>query len=74
MADDVLSLRLDVARRAAFEATAGRHGVTVSDLLRVAVETVAGMDADDLARLLACTACGGTGRRFKTTPEPKENP
>jgi uncharacterized protein (DUF1778 family) len=66
MADDVLSLRLNPDRRAVIDMIAARHGITVSDLLRAAADHVARMPVDDVTKLLACTACGGTGQRFKT--------
>lgn len=72
MPDDVLSLRLSPDRRAVIDAVAARHGITVSDLLRAAVDHVVRMPADDVVKLLACTACGGTGQRFKTTRQPEE--
>ncbi len=72
MADDILSLRLDPTLRAALDRVSKIHGITVSDLLRLAADHVTGLPSADVTALLACPGCKGTGRRYKTSD--KETP
>ncbi len=70
---DVLSLRLDADRRGTLDTVAERHGVTISDLLRAATDHLARLSHAEVDALLACPACKGTGRRFKTKdPDSRE--
>ncbi len=69
MADDkseVLSLRVSADLSGALKIVADRHGITVSDLLRLAAEDVIRVSPDALRERLACPSCKGSGQRFKT--------
>jgi predicted transcriptional regulator len=68
MADDkseVLSLRLSADLDGALKIVAERHGITVSELVRMAAEDAIKMTPDALRERLACPTCKGTGQRFK---------
>jgi hypothetical protein len=64
MADDAMtSVRLSPALHTGLKLAGQRHGMTISDVLRVVAERVGEMTEDEFAQLLACPACGGSGKR-----------
>ena len=67
---DPISLRVDDDTRTALEITAGHLDATVSDVLRLAVDLVVHMSDAELAELMKCPTCKGSGRRqLRTKPE-----
>lgn len=61
--ETVVSVRLDRGLDTVMRSAASARGVSVSAMLRVAIDVVLAMTDDEFAAQMICRSCSGTGRR-----------